>query len=163
MGTHLYLLKQDSYFTDKCDMVMIKIIGGWHSKKNTKEINIVGQLHIRKNNHWKATTSYSEEQREILTSTSWIHNINREVVPANNYARTKCSSNIAPDIFIAKPEPSSKDIADFLSDVGHIMQERNVSLEKLCMKWYKAKHFTFLLLRDKQKIRSKKAIGTSLW
>lgn len=39
-------------------------------KRNTKEITIIGQLHIRKNNHWKAITSYSEEQREIITSTS---------------------------------------------------------------------------------------------
>lgn len=35
--TQLYLLIQDSYFTDKCDMVMIKITGGWHSKEIQKK------------------------------------------------------------------------------------------------------------------------------
>lgn len=65
--------------------------------------------------------------------------------------------------FYVKPESSSKDIADFLSDVGHIMQERNVSLGKLYMKLYKPKHFTFLPLTDKQKNRSKKALRTSLY
>lgn len=43
--TQLYLLKPNTSFSDKCDMVTIKITGGWHSKE------------IQYNNYHK-TTSY---------------------------------------------------------------------------------------------------------
>lgn len=36
--SQLYLLIQDSYFTDKCDMMVIKITRGWHLKEIQKKL-----------------------------------------------------------------------------------------------------------------------------